>query len=139
MITLGINAAYHDCSATLVHDGVVVAAAQEERFTRVKHGKRPVPFTTWQLPYYAIDHPSGYRATTLSRCPCTTALNSDATAAAKASSNQGFAPLTATTMPSRQTLPYSWLSLARSRCGLSARISCVDNPVRQLSRALPRA
>ena len=56
MFTLGINAAYHDCSATLVHDGVVVAAAEEERFTRVKHGKRPVPFTTWQLPYYAIDY-----------------------------------------------------------------------------------
>ncbi|MDH0685043.1 carbamoyltransferase family protein [Achromobacter animicus] len=56
MFTLGINAAYHDCSATLVRDGVAVAAAEEERFTRVKHGKRPVPFTTWQLPYYAIDY-----------------------------------------------------------------------------------
>ncbi|ASC66435.1 carbamoyltransferase [Achromobacter denitrificans] len=56
MFTLGINAAYHDCAAALVRDGVVVAAAEEERFTRVKHGKRPVPFTTWQLPYYAIDH-----------------------------------------------------------------------------------
>ncbi|RIJ05148.1 carbamoyltransferase [Achromobacter sp. K91] len=56
MFTLGINAAYHDCSAALVRDGVVLAAAEEERFTRVKHGKRPVPFTTWQLPYYAIDY-----------------------------------------------------------------------------------
>ena len=56
MFTLGINAAYHDCSATLVRDGVVVAAAEEERFTRVKHGKRPVPFTTWQLPFHAIDY-----------------------------------------------------------------------------------
>lgn len=56
MYTLGINAAYHDCSATLVRDGVVLAAAEEERFTRVKHGKRPVPFTTWQLPYHAIDY-----------------------------------------------------------------------------------
>ncbi len=56
MYTLGINAAYHDCSATLVRDGVVMAAAEEERFTRVKHGKRPVPFTTWQLPYHAIDY-----------------------------------------------------------------------------------
>ncbi|MDH0737152.1 carbamoyltransferase [Achromobacter sp. AGC78] len=56
MYTLGINAAYHDCSATLVRDGIVLAAAEEERFTRVKHGKRPVPFTTWQLPYYAIDY-----------------------------------------------------------------------------------
>jgi carbamoyltransferase len=56
MYTLGINAAYHDCSACLVRDGLVIAAAEEERFTRIKHGKRPVPFSTWQLPYYAIDY-----------------------------------------------------------------------------------
>jgi len=54
--TLGINAAYHDCSACLVRDGIVLAAAEEERFTRIKHGKRPVPFSTWQLPYHAIDY-----------------------------------------------------------------------------------
>jgi carbamoyltransferase len=54
--TLGINAAYHDCSACLVRDGEVIAAAEEERFTRVKHGKRPVPFSTWQLPFHAIDY-----------------------------------------------------------------------------------
>jgi carbamoyltransferase len=56
MYTLGINAAFHDCSACLVADGVVIAAAEEERFTRIKHGKRPVPFTTWQLPFHAIDY-----------------------------------------------------------------------------------
>jgi carbamoyltransferase len=56
MYTLGINAAYHDCSACLVQDGIVVAAAEEERFTRIKHGKRPVPFSTWQLPFHAIDY-----------------------------------------------------------------------------------
>jgi carbamoyltransferase len=55
MITLGINAAFHDSAAALVSDGVVVAAAEEERFTRVKHGKRPVPFTAWELPFHAID------------------------------------------------------------------------------------
>jgi carbamoyltransferase len=54
MYTLGINAAFHDCSACLVKDGIVLAAAEEERFTRVKHGKRPVPFTVWQLPFHAI-------------------------------------------------------------------------------------
>ena len=54
--TLGINAAYHDSSATLVRDGVVIAAAEDERFTHVKHAKRPVPFSTWQLPYHAIDY-----------------------------------------------------------------------------------
>jgi carbamoyltransferase len=55
MITLGINAVYHDPAACLVVDGKVVAAAEEERFTRIKHGKRPLPFTTWELPYHAID------------------------------------------------------------------------------------
>lgn len=56
MFTLGVNAAYHDCSATLVQDGKVIAAVEEERFTHVKHGKRPVPFSTWQLPFHAIDY-----------------------------------------------------------------------------------
>ena len=56
MHTLGINAAYHDCSAVILRDGVVLAAAEEERFTRIKHGKRPVPFSTWQLPFHAIDY-----------------------------------------------------------------------------------
>lgn len=55
MFTLGINAAFHDCAACLVEDGVVIAAAEEERFTRFKHGKRPLPFTVWQLPFHAID------------------------------------------------------------------------------------
>src|SRR4051812_45271956 len=34
---LGISAFYHDSAAALCVDGVVVAAAQEERFTRRKH------------------------------------------------------------------------------------------------------
>ena len=55
MITLGINAVYHDSAACLVQDGRVIAAAEEERFTRIKHGKRPLPFTTWELPYNAVD------------------------------------------------------------------------------------
>jgi carbamoyltransferase len=56
MDTLGINAAYHDPAACLVRDGIVIAAAEEERFTHVKHGKRPVPFSTWELPFHAIDY-----------------------------------------------------------------------------------
>ena len=56
MITLGINAVYHDSAACLVRDGRVIAAAEEERFTRIKHGKRPLPFTTWELPYNAVDY-----------------------------------------------------------------------------------
>jgi carbamoyltransferase len=50
---LGINAIYHDPSAALVVDGRIVAAAEEERFSRRKHGKRPVPFAAWELPELA--------------------------------------------------------------------------------------
>jgi carbamoyltransferase len=56
MYTLGINAAYHDPAACIVIDGRVMAAAEEERFTHVKHGKRPVPFSTYELPFQAIDY-----------------------------------------------------------------------------------
>jgi carbamoyltransferase len=56
MHTLGINAAYHDSAACLVRDGIVVAAAEEERFNRIKHGKRPIPFSAWELPWHAIDY-----------------------------------------------------------------------------------
>tara|TARA_B110000438_G_scaffold300279_1_gene352320 strand:- start:649 stop:2490 length:1842 start_codon:yes stop_codon:yes gene_type:complete len=35
--TLGISAFYHDSAAALVVDGKIIAAAQEERFTRIKH------------------------------------------------------------------------------------------------------
>ena len=55
MYILGINAAFHDSAAALVEDGRLIAAAEEERFTHIKHGKRPVPFTTWEMPFHAID------------------------------------------------------------------------------------
>lgn len=54
MYTLGINAVFHDSSACLVKDGVLIAAAEEERFTHFKHGKRPIPFSTYELPFHAI-------------------------------------------------------------------------------------
>ena len=34
---LGISAFYHDSAATLIIDGKIIAAAQEERFSRIKH------------------------------------------------------------------------------------------------------
>ena len=37
MYILGISAFYHDSAACLLKDGEIVAAAQEERFTRKKH------------------------------------------------------------------------------------------------------
>ena len=45
---LGISAFYHDSAAALVIDGRVVAAAQEERFTRKKHDH--------EFPVNAIDY-----------------------------------------------------------------------------------
>src|SRR2546429_207597 len=36
---LGISAYYHDSAAALIRDGRIVAAAQEERFTRIKHDR----------------------------------------------------------------------------------------------------
>lgn len=45
---LGISAFYHDSAATLVVEGNIVAAAQEERFTRIKHD--------FQFPQHAIDY-----------------------------------------------------------------------------------
>ena len=45
---LGISAYYHDSAACLVQDGDIVAAAQEERFTRKKHDPG--------FPYRAVDY-----------------------------------------------------------------------------------
>ena len=51
---LGVNAVFHDPAAALLVDGEIVAAAEEERFTRRKHGKPPVAFSTWELPEQAM-------------------------------------------------------------------------------------
>ena len=48
MNILGISAYYHDSAAALVQDGDIVAAAQEERFTRKKHD--------YGFPQHAIDY-----------------------------------------------------------------------------------
>src|SRR5215208_1237256 len=56
MYTLGINSVFHDSSACIVQNGQLLAAAEEERFTHIKHGKRPIPFSTYELPFHAIDY-----------------------------------------------------------------------------------
>ncbi|MEQ8277393.1 MAG: carbamoyltransferase [Deltaproteobacteria bacterium] len=48
MRILGISAFYHDSAAALVADGQIVAAAQEERFTRKKHDAR--------FPHHAVSY-----------------------------------------------------------------------------------
>lgn len=50
MRVLGVNAVFHDPAAAVVVDGEIRAAAEEERFTRRKHGKTPVPFAAWEMP-----------------------------------------------------------------------------------------
>ena len=37
MYILGISGLYHDSAAALIKDGIILSAAQEERFTRIKH------------------------------------------------------------------------------------------------------
>ena len=44
---LGISAFYHDSAACILKDGKIIAAAQEERFTRIKHDSN--------YPFYAIE------------------------------------------------------------------------------------
>ena len=44
---LGISAFYHDSAAAILIDGKIIAAAQEERFTRIKHDAN--------YPFYAVD------------------------------------------------------------------------------------
>ena len=40
MYILGISAFYHDSAAALIKDGEIIAAVQEERFTRKKHDEQ---------------------------------------------------------------------------------------------------
>ena len=40
MRILGLSAYYHDSAAALIQDGDILAAAQEERFSRKKHDAR---------------------------------------------------------------------------------------------------
>ncbi len=48
MFILGISAYYHDSACALINDGEIIAAAQEERFTRIKHEPR--------FPHYALEY-----------------------------------------------------------------------------------
>jgi carbamoyltransferase len=56
MILLGINSAYHESAATLVENGKVIVAVEEERLNRRKHGKPATVANPHQLPSGAIDY-----------------------------------------------------------------------------------
>ena len=59
MIILGISAFYHDSAAALIEDGKIIAAAQEERFTRKKHDPG--------FPTNAVQYCLEYGGTTLNK------------------------------------------------------------------------
>jgi carbamoyltransferase len=53
---LGLSAYYHDSAAAILHDGEVVAAAQQERFSWRKHGAGfPAETIAYCLAYARID------------------------------------------------------------------------------------
>ncbi len=56
MYILGISCFYHDAAAALLKDGVIVAAAAEERFTRQKH--------CLEFPHHAIKFSLDYAGIT---------------------------------------------------------------------------
>ncbi|MFY9731122.1 MAG: carbamoyltransferase [Candidatus Acidiferrales bacterium] len=56
MLILGISAFYHDSAAALVRDGEIVAAVQEERFSRKKHDSRfPLKAVEYCLSQEAVE------------------------------------------------------------------------------------
>ena len=54
MNILGINSVYHESAAAVLVDGALVAASEEERFNRIKHGKEANVDNPHQFPEHAI-------------------------------------------------------------------------------------
>src|SRR5262245_33790842 len=54
MYVLGINSMFHESAACLLRDGGLIALAEEERFNRVKHGKKPHVDSADELPIRSI-------------------------------------------------------------------------------------
>lgn len=56
IVILGISAFYHDSAAALIVNGTVVAAVQEERFTRIKHDDSfPIESIRWIIDSLNVD------------------------------------------------------------------------------------
>lgn len=56
MRIMGINSVFHDSAACLLSEGDLIAAAEEERFTQVRHAKVGTPYSSWILPFHAINY-----------------------------------------------------------------------------------
>jgi carbamoyltransferase len=57
---LGISAFYHDSAACIIKNGKIIAAAQEERFTRKKHDS--------SYPFHAIEFVLNFANIKLNEC-----------------------------------------------------------------------
>ena len=55
MLIVGLNTTYHESAVAVIRDGVLMAAIEEERLNRVKHGKLATIDNTVQLPFAALD------------------------------------------------------------------------------------
>jgi carbamoyltransferase len=56
MYVMGLNSVFHESAACLLDDGRLVAAAEEERFSRVKHAKKPRLDNPDELPFRAMQY-----------------------------------------------------------------------------------
>ena len=56
MYVMGLNSVFHESAACLLRDGHLVAAAEEERFSRVKHAKKPQLDNPDALPFRAMQY-----------------------------------------------------------------------------------
>src|SRR5882672_3859835 len=56
MVVLGINSVYHETAAAIVADGVLIAAVEEERFNRRKHGKQALVGNPHDIPVQSIQY-----------------------------------------------------------------------------------
>lgn len=56
MYILGINSIYHESSVALIKDGCIIAAAEEERFTRIKHAKPALIDNPDELPLESLQY-----------------------------------------------------------------------------------
>ena len=54
-VILGVNSVYHESAACLLVDGTMVAFVEEERFNRIRHGKRSFIDNSDELPWASID------------------------------------------------------------------------------------
>ena len=53
---LGINTAYHETSASILKDGKLVVAVEEERFNRIKHAKEARVDNPNEIPINSINY-----------------------------------------------------------------------------------